>query len=173
MQQTATTANRKLEHSFLHTAFWSLLVLLLSTLGAAAETRTVTNVNDSGPGSLRQAVSDAKYRADTIVFDAAFFAVPRTIHLVADRIVIYGDNTIIGPGANLLTVSGGNAIRIFDVEEGKTVAMSEMTLTEGNGQGYNYINLGGAIRNLGNLTLTNMVVTGNQTGIGEESTTTT
>ena len=49
---TAMTANRRPEHSFLLMAFWSLLVLLLSTLGAAAAPFPVSNTNDSGADNL-------------------------------------------------------------------------------------------------------------------------
>ena len=41
---------------------------------------SVTNINNTGAGSFRQAIRDANAggaRADTIVFDAAFFSVPR------------------------------------------------------------------------------------------------
>ncbi|MGI8890901.1 MAG: LamG domain-containing protein [Chthoniobacterales bacterium] len=49
---TAITANRKPKHSFLLAAFWSLSVLIVSTLGAAAATSTVSNTNDSGADNL-------------------------------------------------------------------------------------------------------------------------
>ena len=84
MQMTAMTTNRKPEHSFLLTAFWSLLVLLLSTLGAAAANFTVTNTNDSGTGSLRQAIADAAAAPgdDTIVFSSLFNSA-QTIQLLS------------------------------------------------------------------------------------------
>src|SRR5262245_35069589 len=44
----------------------------------APATLTVTNANDAGPGSLRQAILDtnALPTADTIAFDPTFFATP-------------------------------------------------------------------------------------------------
>lgn len=50
----------------------SLLILALSFSTAQAATYTVTNKNDSGVGSLRQAVIDANAlpTSDDIVFDS-------------------------------------------------------------------------------------------------------
>jgi hypothetical protein len=52
-----------------------------------AATFTVTNTNDSGAGSLRQAVLDANVnnQNDTIVFDAAVFNTPQTITLTSGQ----------------------------------------------------------------------------------------
>ncbi|HEX5397657.1 MAG TPA: hypothetical protein VFY06_01230, partial [Verrucomicrobiae bacterium] len=51
----------------------SLVSLLLSSAGAGAATLVVTNVADSGPGSLRAAVTtaNAKPGADVITFGPA------------------------------------------------------------------------------------------------------
>src|SRR6185503_9371561 len=50
---------------------------------SASTTFVVTNKNDSGPGSLRQAILDANANpgADTITFDPDVFAAPDTIDL--------------------------------------------------------------------------------------------
>ncbi len=137
------------------------LVFILAIGSGSAATFTVTNTNNSGAGSLRQAVLDSNAAAgsDTIVFDPAVFSVPQTITLasVISLTPATSDTlTITGPGANLLTVSGNNAVQIFTVTSGRTVAISGMTLTQGSN------NLAGAIRNPGGiLTLSNMVVTAN------------
>ncbi len=117
----------------------------------------VTNTNDSGAGSLRQAVLDSNTAAgsDTITFDPAVFSSPQTITL-ASVITINpatGDSlTITGPGANMLTVSGNNAVRIFALSAGDTAMISGMTLTQA---------VTGAIGNAGNLTVTNMTFNAN------------
>jgi hypothetical protein len=68
--------------------------------------------------------------------------------------------TITGPGANLLTISGNNASRVFEIFPGATIGLSGMTITGGNVVGGNG---GGGILNNGTLTLRNTTVTQNQT----------
>ena len=58
------------------------ITLLISVLVicANAATITVTNTNDSGAGSLRQAILDAA-PGSTIDFDPSVFATPQTLTL--------------------------------------------------------------------------------------------
>src|SRR5437016_962078 len=76
-------------------------------------TLTVLNANDSGADSLRQAILDANAApgADTIVFNPAAFATPKTISL-GSQLSVTDDLTILGPGAKNLTVSGNSASRV-------------------------------------------------------------
>ena len=156
---------------FRNTLTIATLILTISAINAMAATFTVTNTNDSGAGSLRQAILDANAAAgaDTVVFNATFNTT-QTITLTGGVIAITRDLTITGTGANLLTVSGNNASRIFTVPEDLTipqtpifpiVSMSGMTLTQGNSLTGVAPGLGGAIYNKGTLTITNLVVTGN------------
>ena len=145
----------------------AVLILAISAINASAATFTVTNTNDSGAGSLRQAVLDANAAAsaDTIVFDASFNT-PRTITLLTTIEISINANTsdtltITGPGANLLTVSGNNATQLFRTIAGDTTSFSAMTMTGGNGVRFGSATNGGAIVSDGTLTLTNMVFTGN------------
>ena len=90
-----------------------MLRLLMSTAlalvtSAQAGTFTVTNTNDSGPGSLRDAVAQAG--VDTINFN-----VTGTIVLTTGDIRIRGPLTIVGPGANSLTIDGNLNNRIFTI----------------------------------------------------------
>src|SRR5215218_4144496 len=128
----------------------------------------VTNANDQGPGSLRQAILDANVTnvADTIVFDAAFFATARTINLVSalpQITAVGGALTIIGPGASLLTVrrNVGASFGIFNSTT-PTLSLSGMTVSNGNLFGN-----GGGLAALGvqpAVTLDGMVFSGNTAG---------
>lgn len=76
---------------------------------AFAATYTVGNVNDSGPGSLRDAISQANANpgADTITFASN---VSGTITLTTGSLVITDDVTIQGPGASVLTIDGNASV---------------------------------------------------------------
>src|SRR5207247_1927974 len=93
----------------------------------------VTNTNDSGAGSLRNAISTA-CPGDTITFDAALTSGgPATITLTSDQLLIDKNLTISGPGANLLTVKRSTAggtpqFRIFTIQNPMTVAISGLTI---------------------------------------------
>src|SRR5438067_11068250 len=103
---------------------------LICALGISADANiiTVTNTNDSGPGSLRQALADAN-NGDTITF-----AVAGAISLTSAELVITNNITISGPGADLLAVSrAANAapFRIFHVMLGHTVIIEGLTISNG------------------------------------------
>ena len=91
----------------------SALVVLMLVAGYAplanAATITVTNLNDNGPGSLRQAIADAA-PSDTINF-----SVTGTIALTSGELNIDKDLAIVGPGVNELSISGGNNSRVINV----------------------------------------------------------
>jgi len=95
---------------------------------------TVTNTNDSGPGSLRQAMIDANANApaiDTITFDATVFATMQTITLTTGELTVNDSVTVNGPGASLLQINGNNASRIFNIFVGGsqgTINITGMTL---------------------------------------------
>src|SRR4051794_8733830 len=67
---------------------------------------TVFNANDAGPGSLRDAITqaDTTAAADAINFDPAYFNTPRTISLLSALPNVSQDLAITGPGASALTV---------------------------------------------------------------------
>src|SRR5262245_30437143 len=127
-------------------------------------TFTVTNLNDAGAGSLRQAILDANAMAgaDTILFQPGLKG---TITLTGGQLTVTGPTTISGPGAGMLTISGNNASRIFLVDDGnpatvENVAISGLTLTRGKVTGN--FQQGGAIQVANeDLTLSDMVITGN------------
>jgi predicted outer membrane repeat protein len=93
--------------------------------GDAAEW-TVTNLNDSGPGSLRDAIAVA-ISGDTIVFDSSLAGTITT----SAKLTISTGLTIIGPGASKVTVSGNHAHQVFEVASENTVSISDLTIANG------------------------------------------
>jgi len=117
-----------------------------------SQTITVTSNADSGSNSLRAAIAQNQTDGggDTIQFSVTS---PITL---ASQLIIADNITITGPGAGLLTISGGGTSRIFDITA-VTVNISDVTLSGGS----NTTSGGGAISNSGVLTLANSIVTGN------------
>jgi hypothetical protein len=116
---------------------------------------TVTNLNNSGPGSLRQAIIDTP-SGGTVDFAGGLTG---TITLAGANLPITKDLNIFGPGATLLTVSGNNAVQIFNVAAGTTVNISGLTLDRGVSAFPGFPNaFGGAIYNEGALSISNSVI---------------
>jgi hypothetical protein len=122
-------------------------------------TQDVVNSID-GTTSLREAIDFALTlaTASTITFSPAVFgSAPQTIVLTLGQLTLFASAniTIVGPGAGLLTVSGGGASRVFDIDDAQA-AISGLTITGG------IADRGAGIRNqIGTLTLTNCTITGN------------
>ena len=87
--------------------------LLALSATAEAATLTVTNANDSGPGSLRAAVA-ASASGDTVTFDPA---VKDSILLTSGQIQIPHALTIAGPGWFKLAIDGNYNDRLFQIVE--------------------------------------------------------
>src|SRR5438094_5211040 len=81
---------------------------------------TVTNTNDSGPGSLRQALADAN-DGDTIDFDPSLNG--QTVTLTSGQLNVDKDVAISGPGPDDLVVDGNGQSRVFYINPGKTVTI--------------------------------------------------
>ncbi len=145
-------------------------------------TLKVTNLADSGKGSLRYEIAQAK-SGDTIVFATKLSG---AITLTSGELLIDKSLTIQGPGAGLLTVtttqygssSSDGPSRIFDVgSAGATVTLSGMTISGGDGQAHYIVDpafgpgpsddgLGGGILNYGTLTVSNCTLTDNSASGG-------
>ena len=130
-------------------------------------TFAVLNLLDTGPGSLRAAVSAANANPGA---DAINFATTGTITLTSGQLDITDSLTINGPGVNSLTVSGNNASRVFSITGSSTnVAIADLTIANGLATGTTVVGpkgpvtLGGGILNTGaNVTLSNVTLADNQ-----------
>ncbi|MFQ3615516.1 MAG: Calx-beta domain-containing protein [Cyanobacteriota bacterium] len=126
----------------------------------------VTNTNDSGAGSLRQAITAANNN-NSIVNPTITFAssVSGTIQLTSALPALSRNMTIDGPGAGTLTISRNSTgnFRIFTLQSGATATIEGLTISGGNPGAAN----GGGIANLGGtLTLQNLVVENNTARFG-------
>lgn len=111
-------------------AMWVSLLCAVA-IPAHAATITIINTNDSGPGSLRQALVHAN-NGDMINFDAALKG--QTVTLTTAELVITKNITISGLGANFLAVSRAQnapAFRIFHLMPALTVVIQGLTISNG------------------------------------------
>ncbi|MEP7043508.1 MAG: hypothetical protein ABI843_10630 [Dokdonella sp.] len=126
----------------------------------ADNTYIVTTAGDPGPPgtlSLRQAVELANASVgNTVKFDQSLAG--STITLADGEIEITQTQTeILGPGANLLTISGNDKSRIFNISGGSylnPILVSDLTLAHGYAPDVE----GGAVKVTGRLVLWNSVV---------------
>ena len=130
--------------------------VLSYTYVACTASPVVANSNDSGAGSLRQAIADA-CPGSTITFNMGTVVSP--IGLTSGTLSLARNVTIAGPGANLLTVQRtSGTFGVLTIQPGLTVTMSGVTIAGGTATGSP--NRGGGIYNNGsNLTLSAVAVT--------------
>jgi len=122
----------------------SILILTATLLFLAliqpAHAATVTNISDSGPGSLRQAILDA-VTGDTISADPAVLGVIT----LSSELTITRNVTIVGPGARKFTISSGTSA---------TLILTDVMITNNSVAG----STGGGIYNNGTLTLNRVTI---------------
>ncbi|MFT3744552.1 MAG: carboxypeptidase-like regulatory domain-containing protein [Pyrinomonadaceae bacterium] len=122
-------------------------------------TLVVTNTNDSGAGSLRQAINDVASGGN--VGFSQIFSSPQTI-LLKSELRILKNITITGTGPQLLTISGNNVSRVFNIGQanpGNAVVITGVRIVGGRAPDGDF---GGAIeQNFGTLSLVNCELTGN------------
>jgi hypothetical protein len=120
----------------------------------------VTNTDDSGPGSLRDALAAA---VDGDIIDAT--GISGTILLTSGALQITHAITISGPGAGSLAVDGNATFRVFD-NLASGVSIFGFSITNGSAPGNN----GGGVFNEGGdsatLRLSNCTVSGNSADFG-------
>ncbi|OYU45200.1 MAG: hypothetical protein CFE44_08785, partial [Burkholderiales bacterium PBB4] len=125
----------------------------------------VTNTNDSGAGSLRQAVTDVA-SGGTIIFAPALSG--QTCTLTSGQILLNKNLTIDASAlAAGFIISGNNASRVFEVAATRVVGLKALTIRNGYASGTTYPgNTGGGIYNAGTLSLTECALTANQAIVG-------
>ena len=118
---------------------------------------------NSGVTTLRDAINQANGDTgeDLIVFDRSLFSNPQTITLNQGELDLTHNLDMIAPrdsltGADLVTVSGNNATRVFDIEKGADVHLDGLIVADGKVTGS-----GGGIVNRGSLSLDNSIVRNN------------
>ena len=129
------------------------------TIAAHATTITVTNTNDDGPGSLRDALTIAN-DGDTIEATS----ISGVIMLTSGELLVNTSVTINGAGADVLAIDGGMTSRVFRiVSSDLTVTISGFTIRNGHAG-----TTGGGIdnENSSTLTINDCTVSSNSAGLG-------
>ncbi|MEH2182048.1 PEP-CTERM sorting domain-containing protein [Nostoc sp.] len=124
--------------------------VIMQVESAQAATLTVNNLDDSGFGSLRDAINTA---TSNDVIEFLLGSNPNTITLTSGALAIAKNLTINGPGANLLTISSNNNFPVFDISDAD-VKFSGLAIA-GNFNAYNS----------SNITFTNSSISGHNVNI--------
>jgi len=117
--------------------------------GNVAQFTTVTNTNDSGIGSLREAIANAAALPGPNSIYLSGWLNGRTITL-ASEIAVNDASAVTIDAMNLpagIFVSGGSSVRQFHLDGGR-LALIGLTLFAGNGTGRSQDTAGGAVRTI-------------------------
>jgi predicted outer membrane repeat protein len=113
-------------------------------------TFSVTNTNDSGLGSLREAILAANTTVGDDTIDFNLSGCPCVILLSSTLPLITGTLNIVGPGADQLAIDGNNSVRVFEAYI-VPVTLSDLTIQNGYTTG-----AGAGINSTSELILTNV-----------------
>jgi hypothetical protein len=109
---TCTIAANQAGDALYNAAAQATQSFAVAPAGTPPTTFTVTNLNNSGPGSLRQAIIDANAAPGP---DIIQFGVTGTIVMSGGAMQIAGPLSIVGPGSANLTIDGNLTNRIFTI----------------------------------------------------------
>jgi hypothetical protein len=107
--------------------------LLAATPYMVTNTSNSADISGSLPWAVSQADANTNPDGSVIQFSQAVFSKPQTITLKSTLTLSepYGPIVINGPGANLVTVSGNNAVGVFDIQSSVTATLSGLTISGG------------------------------------------
>lgn len=129
--------------------------------GCTPSTKMVTSSADDGTsGTLGYEIENA-CEGDIIEFSPSL--VGSTITLTSEIVVAF-DLEMSGLGKNSLTISGGSNNRIFNVNQGVSMSISDVALEDGYA-----LTEGGAFINHGTVTLDNVKFEGNMSGASAQA----
>ena len=148
---------------YLTILFAACIGLLLSAASLCAAVVTVTNTNDAGSGSLRQAILDAN-PGDSIVFniptsDPGYYAPTGvyTINLTSADLQIDKNLGISAFGSHVVVRRNTSSeFPVFVVSAGASVGIANLTISNGS------FMIGGGLDNAGLVVLDNCTFSGNQ-----------
>ncbi|HZJ13811.1 MAG TPA: choice-of-anchor Q domain-containing protein, partial [Chthoniobacteraceae bacterium] len=135
-------------------------------LSAVAPSFIVTNTNDTGAGSLRQALAASATFPDPSLITFAPGLSGQTITLASDIVAATTGGATIDASAlpSGITIMGGGQSgdhRLFTVASGASLTVRGVAFTNGGGSGLTFFSEGGAILNEGSLALTRCTLSGN------------
>jgi CSLREA domain-containing protein len=152
-----------------------LLLIVLSAPKVQAASLTVNSLADTNNGSdgvctLREAITAANNNANhnecvstAYGNDTITFGVAGTITLGSSLPNIADAAGLTIEGGNTVTISGNNAVRVFQVDGGAALTLRNLTVTQGQSAG----NLGGGLFNLGGaVTISNSTFSSNSANFG-------
>ena len=145
----------------------TLLTSTVYTVDASTDAGTGTGNTGDLLYCVTQANSDPNPDGTEIEFEASVFNAsdPQTITLSSTLVLsdTSGPEVIQGPGASIGTISGGNAVGVFQVAGGVTATLGGMTITGGAASD------GAGVSNQGNLTITGSTISSNSGGLRRHS----
>ena len=125
---------------------------------AAAGSITVANQNDSGTGSLRQAIADAS-PGEMVIVPAG------TYRLSSGELAVPNSLTIAGAGATTTIIDGQTISRVFHTTgSGSQITITGVTIRGGKAVpslGNSFVTGGGVLNEQATLTLSDDLITGN------------
>ena len=134
--------------------------ILTITLAVLETVGVVTNSDDSGPGSLRDAIAST-CDGDTIIFDASTNGNP--IVLTSGDISFSNNLLIIGNGPDNTIIDGNASSRIFEISGADSTVIRNLTIRNGHASGSGAAATGGGIfsSNTAKLVLENVAINNN------------